>query len=347
MSCYNPRLATPYPFGHPKFGQYRLLPLTKSKIIQDAIDPLTGQYLETIRVPCGECVGCRLDYSREWASRIMMECLQHDGKGLFVTLTYDDDNLPIMLDDGSKTVAHGLSFSSDYSCKGATLYKKDVQDWLKRLRRSVNYHYGVDGVRFYLCGEYGPTTFRPHYHVCLFGVPDDSLSVLGSNSLGNTLYDSDFIRDTWGKGHIAIGKLNFQTAAYTARYCLKKAQGKDNSFFDSLGVNREFVEMSRKPGIGVQYYQEHKDEIYEHDEIILPASSKDKPNIVRPPRYFDILYSEENPKQMVKIKAQRAEISKVYHENELLSTDLDEVDYFSVKENKKIESLRKLQRNLC
>lgn len=347
MACYNPRWATPYPFDHPKYGQYRIELLTKTKVLKAAIDPVTGQYLEPIRIPCGKCVGCKLDYSREWASRIVMESMFHDDPGLFVTLTYDDDHLPIMIDDGTEHIVKGKGFSADYCTKGATLYKKDVQDWMKRLRRNLSYHYDVNsGVRFYLAGEYGSHGLRPHYHVCLFGCPTDSLREVCKNSLGQSLYESDFITETWKNGHVCVGKLNFQTAAYTARYCLKKAQGKDHAFFDQLGVKREFVNMSREPGIGIPYYEAHKDEIYKNDEIILPASSKDKPNIVKPPRYFDILYGEENPKRMAEIKHQRAEVAEIQHDNLLAHTDLDEIEYFKVLEHQKTESLKKLYREL-
>lgn len=347
MACYNPRWATPYPFGHPKYGQYKIQPLTKTKVLEYATDPVTGEYLEAIRVPCGECVGCKLDYSREWASRIMMESLMQGGEGLFVTLTYDDDHLPVMINDGTKHILRGKGFAANYCTKGATLMQKDTQDWLKRLRRNLDYHYGIsEGVRFYLAGEYGSTTYRPHYHVCLFGVPTEDLNQIGKNKLGQALFESDFISDTWKNGHVCVGKLTFQTAAYTARYCLKKAQGKDNAFFDSLGLNREFVNMSRKPGIGMTYYDAHKDDIYKHDEIILPSTSKDKPNVVKPPRYFDILYRDENPRRMAEIKAMRRESADVSHDALLSQTDLDEIEFFKVQERAKSESIKKLVREL-
>lgn len=347
MSCYNPRWAEPFPFGHPKYGQYRILPLTRSKVLEYATDPITGEYLEAVRVPCGECVGCRLDYSREWASRVVMESMSYPDNSLFVTLTYNDDNLPMVINDGSDHLVRGKEWAVDYCCKGATLSKPDIQNWMKRLRRNLSYHYGInEGVRFYLAGEYGSTTYRPHYHVCLFGAPTDNLKVIGKNKLGNFLYESDFLSDTWSFGHLCVGKLNFQTAAYTARYCLKKAQGKDNSFFDSLGVDREFVLMSRRPGIGVPYYNAHKHEIYRNDEIILPASTKDKPNVVRPPRYFDMLYKQENPEHFAQIKKVRRDMAESLHDDLLKHTDLDEIDYFKVAEAIKESSVKKLIREL-
>lgn len=347
MSCFSPRWAIPYPFSHPKYGQYRIIPVDRTKFIEWAIDPITGEYLEGVRVPCGKCIGCRLDVSREWASRIVMESLDFPDSSLFVTLTYNDDHLPIMIDDGSKKVLKGKGFAADYCTKGATLYQKDTQDWLKRLRRNLDYHYGIQsGVRFFLAGEYGSNTFRPHYHVCLFGVPTDSLVFIGKNKLGDSLYYSDFIADTWKNGNVCVGKLNYQTAAYTARYCLKKAEGKGNEFFSSLGLNLEFQSQSTRPGLGVPYYHKHKDEIYAHDEIVLPATSKDKKTVCKPPRYFDILYNAENPQRMAEIKKLRAEASVLSLENSLAMTDLDELDYYSVKEKSKSDAIKKLIREL-
>lgn len=239
-----------------------------------------------------------------------MESLDFPENSLFVTLTYDDDHIPIMLDDDSGAVAHGSGFMADYCAKGGTLLKKDLQKWFDRLRRTVRYHYGDCKIRYYAAGEYGSQTHRPHYHVCLFGLPDD-LKIVGKNKLGNTLYSSALIDDTWAQGHTVVGKLNYQTAAYTARYCLKKAQGQDHDYNDKLGINREFVTMSRKPGIGVNYFEAHKDEIYKDDEIILPASSKDKPVKVKPPRYFDILYKADNPYEYAILKAQRGETAEL------------------------------------
>lgn len=353
MPCYHPLWGYPYPPNHPKFGQYKIVPVTRQnydlKVDDDKVwtfDHATGEVMDLIRIPCGKCVGCRLDYSREWCGRIVMESFDYPDNSLFVTLTYDDDHIPCMLSDGSGKIVRGAESGNKFGMIGGTLQKKDIQDWLKRLRRTVDYNYDhPDPIRYYLAGEYGSNTHRPHYHVCLFGLPDD-LAPIGVNKLGNPLYQSELINETWANGHTVVGKLNASTAAYTARYTLKKAQGQDHIFNDSLGINREFNTMSRKPGIGVNYFNAHADEIYEHDEIILPAVSKDKPHVVKPPRYFDILYEAQNPKKMAEVKRQRQDNAELSHEALLSSIELDELSYLSIKEGAHKERLKKLIRDL-
>lgn len=353
MSCYEPRWGYPYPPGHPKWGQYKIVPVTREnyKLEVDhgkvwTFDHKTGEVMDLVRIPCGKCIGCRLDYAREWSSRIVMESFGYPDNSLFVTLTYDDNHIPCRLSDGSGKDVRGVELGHKYGMIGGTLFKKDTQDWLKRLRRTVDYNYDHPmPIRFYLAGEYGTNTHRPHYHVCLFGLPHD-LVAIGVNKLGNPLYQSELINETWAMGHTVVGKLNTSTASYTARYTLKKAQGQDHKFNDDLGIAREFNTMSRRPGIGVEYYNVHKDQIYEHDQIILPASSKDKPNVVRPPRYFDILYGAENPRRMAEVKEQREYTAEISHEALLSSIELDEISYLSIKEGAHAERLKKLIRDL-
>lgn len=136
----------------------------------------------------------------------MLEATQHS-MNCFVTLTYDNDHLP---PDGS-------------------LRPKDLQDFLKRLRASL----APRKVRFYGVGEYGDQTWRPHYHLCLFGI---------DNSFG------DVIRDTWHHGLCDIGTLTMQSAAYCAGYVTKKMTAKDDPRLG--GRHPEFARMSLRPGIG-------------------------------------------------------------------------------------------------
>lgn len=315
------------------------------------IDHDTGECMDIIRVPCGKCVGCRLDYAREWSSRIVMESFDYPTNSLFLTLTYDDEHLPCNFADGSDKVVHGIEQARYYGdVNGATLHKKDTQDFFKRLRYNISYNWPDHKMklRYYLAGEYGPKTHRPHYHVCLFGCPDD-LEPVAKNELGHTLYDSALLRETWGNGNIVVGELNPQTAGYTARYTLKKAQGEDHAGNDALGIAREFVTMSRKPGLGVNYYERNKERIYENDEIILPAVSKDKKNVVKPPRYFDILYQSEDAKDYARIKAQRGVCAELAHQNTLKECEerqLDEIAYLTIKENQKKSKIKSLVRDI-
>lgn len=141
----------------------------------------------------------------------------------FLTLTYSDRHMPV----------------------GASLDKKHLQDFLKRLR-----FHSEAPLRYYACGEYGSETLRPHYHLCLFGEDFRSdRKVYKTTREGHILYNSQTLSDRWPFGFAVIGDLNFETAAYTARYVTKKITGP--SAQEHYGKRLpEFSLMSRRPGIG-------------------------------------------------------------------------------------------------
>lgn len=180
---------------------------------------------------CGQCLPCRLNRKRTWTHRIMLERLCHSDAA-FVTLTYSSNDLPLV----DSPVTTDLS---------ATLVPKHAQDWLKRLRKSI----APTKIRFFLVGEYGDKTNRPHYHAALFGYP--------SCSRGRTLHRKDkfdccphcnLIFQTWGKGEIDVGELTTESAQYLAGYVTKKMTAKDDPRL--YGRHPEFSRMSNRPGLG-------------------------------------------------------------------------------------------------
>lgn len=202
-----------------------------------------------IKIPCGKCVGCRLEQSRQWAVRCMNEKRMH-GASSFLTLTYDDKNLP----------------------SGNTLVKSDLQNFMKRLRHETG-----PGLRFFACGEYGENTSRPHYHVLLLSADFPDRKIYSSQS-DYSLYNSRTLQRLWTAGHSVIGDVTFESCAYVARYCVKKNQ---NGKTISDGRAPEFLVMSRRPGIGAGYFDMYQDEILGHDTIIVngvPAAL---------PRFYD------------------------------------------------------------
>lgn len=208
-----------------------------------------------ITVPCGQCSGCKLEHSRQWAVRCMHELKTHPGAGSsFLTLTYDNEHVP-----------------ANYS-----LDKSEYQNFLKRLRKITG-----SGLRFFGCGEYGEKFGRPHYHIILFNYrPDDCK--LYTRGLEHNLYTSATIEETWGNGDVKIGDVTFDSCAYVARYCLKKITGPPAEAHYK-GRTPEFVTQSRKPGLGFNYYTQYKSEILAHDTIIMNGHA------VTPPRYYDKL----------------------------------------------------------
>lgn len=160
--------------------------------------------------PCGQCMPCRYNRRRLWTHRIMLERLCH-ADACFVTLTYDDEHLPLR--DGKMV-----------------LVPKDVQDWLKRLRKEVD----PVKIRFYAVGEYGEEKERPHYHVMLFGI--------------GPVVAQGAVERTWRKGLIHVGVVTHDSASYVAGYTVKKMTAKDDPRL--RGRTPEFCRMSLRPGIG-------------------------------------------------------------------------------------------------
>lgn len=355
MSCFRPLIAVPFPFSHPKYGQFHVLgSATKVNILEPAVDPRTGQILEPIRLPCGKCVGCKLDRSREMATRIVCESMDYpENSNFFVTLTYGD------------------SFESSRSRftrneDGALILdKRHVQLFFKSLREGYEREFGrrlydvptyfdnsLDkeielGTRFYMAGEYGDRTFRPHYHVCLMNTPLPDLYQPNSHfrtTLGQPLYRSPYLEKCWKYGQVVVGKLTFQSAAYVARYCLKKADKELTSFYETAHLSPEFTNCSRRPGIGYNFVVSRGSDLYEHDQIVLPSISKDKPNIQRVPKYFDKKYSEIDPRTVSLVKSKRAEVAELMNLSSLDFTDLDEESYLCLKEQRVNEKAKKLFR---
>jgi hypothetical protein len=204
---------------------------------------LAAQPIEKLRLRCGQCIGCRLSRSVEWAIRCMHEASCHT-ENCFITLTYDPEFLP----------------------SGETLVKKHFQDSMKRLRQRIL----PQKVRYYMCGEYGEARSRPHYHACLFGYDFPDKEVLSDRD-GQFLYTSELLSDVWGKGFCSIGDLTFDSAAYCARYILKKSLGLharkvdpetgltvyerlDSLTGEVVPILPEYTNMSLKPGIGAEHF---------------------------------------------------------------------------------------------
>jgi len=246
-------------------------------------------------IPCGQCIGCRLERSRQWAVRLMKEAKLHD-RSSFLTLTYDDAHLP-RLPNGA-----------------ATLTLEDVQLFLKRTRKEFSPH----PLRFFQCGEYGELTSRPHHHMILFGEDfcKDRTPIANSRS-GHSQYTSPLLTRLWGKGRATISEVSFESAAYVARYCLKKITGA-GSQFSYGGRKPEFVTMSRRPGIASAFFEEFKEDIYPHDEVIpgpgRPASM--------PPRYFDKLLERVDPTLFAEIKKNRQKALDFYSDPNSTDTRL-------------------------
>lgn len=293
----------------------------------------TGNKGNLEKIPCGQCIGCRLQYSRDWATRCMLEAKEWENNH-FITLTYNDMNIPLNTVIDTKT--------GEVIEKG-TLKPDELTKFMKDLRRHYEYHEKHKNIRFYACGEYGEKYERPHYHAIIFNLPINDLERHKKTPEG-MLYTSKTIEKIWGKGYVVIAEVNWNTAAYVARYMLKKQKGQNaGEYYEKKAVEPEFVRMSRMPGIAYEYYQANKDKIYKDDTIII-CGSKGKAQKVKPASYFDKMYDIEYPEKMEKIKKERKELGKQAKENKLKRTELTEDEYNKIEATNKSEVIKALNR---
>lgn len=279
-------------------------------------------------VPCGQCIGCRLDYSRDWADRCVIEAKSYpDDHCWFVTLTYDDDHLPPVGPLNPDFV--------DVPQYPGTLVPKDLQDWLKRLRIDAYRDRCETNIRFYGAGEYGSKSLRPHYHVILYGITFPDLQLYKRNVQGDPLYTSKWLSGTWQNGFAVVAPLSWRTAAYTARYVVKKLRGEAGTeCYDGFGVKPEFVRMSLKPGISMPWLLDHFDDVYASDSIVLPPIDGHS-QVCKPPRILDQVLKERNPDLYQSIKDARSDIA-IRRRDAMLSnlTWLDEEQYLCLSEDR-------------
>ena len=256
--------------------------------------------LRALELPCGQCSGCRLEKSRQWGVRMACEAAYwwefHNVPSSFITLTYDEQHLP------------------DYG----TLLKEDLQNFLRRLKRSSG-----ENIRYYASGEYGTTCVkhgikdcpecgtiqRPHYHAIIFGFGFPDKYYVGERE-GVPVYNSEFLDETWGKGLTELGHCEFQSAAYVARYVMKKVTGPEAEdhymrycwMRDRFSpVEPEFAIMSKNPGIGMPWIGIYHEDVYRLDEMPIPGRGV----LGVAPKYFDKLVEKWELYDFEEIKDKR------------------------------------------
>jgi hypothetical protein len=233
----------------------------------------------SFQIPCGQCIGCRLERSRQWAMRCLYESHLH-ADNCYVTFTYSPGFLP---PDGG-------------------LDKSHFQRFMKRLRR----RYAPQLIRYFHCGEYGDQLGRPHYHALLFGIdfPD---KVLYKDD-DSPLYTSKILDSIWGYGECKLGAVTFESAAYVARYVMKKVTGDRSKRHyervnletgEIVSIQPEYITMSLKPGIGAGWFEKFSSDVFPSDFLIVNGVR------VKPPKFFDKLLERSNPLLLEGIKHQR------------------------------------------
>lgn len=271
-----------------------------------------------IKLPCNNCVGCRLDRSKQWAVRLMCEAQLHEHCS-FITLTLSDETLRARRPEWEPTVPyippseeeHRIDeLSRQHASKPHvgtdSLVKSDVQLFMKRLRKYLSTRKPSNNVRFYAVGEYGEKYHRPHYHLALFGedFTGDRYYWRTSES-GEKCYRSPRLETLWTLGNSEIGDLTIASAAYIAAYVMKKVNGKKadehykryNPYTgETFWLTPEFALMSRGGrfgrGLAHEWFTKYQNGVAIEDAVIHDGRK------LKPPRYFDKLLDEYQPAKM-------------------------------------------------
>lgn len=211
---------------------------------------------EEIEIPCGRCINCRINYGQEWAVRCVCEAKEHE-ENYYLTLTYDPDHV---IDRAGNVGVDNLEYVP-------TANNDMFSKFMKALRQSQHRKYGIKGIRFLACSEYGDKSFRSHHHAIIFGLHLEDLKPYGKSN-GYWLYTSKYLDDLWKNGEIWIGEVTAHSAQYVAKYAVKNT---DNykKLCDELNVDYPCLRMSRRPGIGKHYFEQHKYEIMQNGGIYL------------------------------------------------------------------------------
>lgn len=261
MACYHPASAVRLQNGDVKF--------------------VSGSTVDgsVMRLPCGQCVGCRLERSRQWAIRCMDEASMHK-ENSFITLTFSSHNVAKL---------------------GRSLDVSIFQKFMKRVRKEVS----PKRVRFFHCGEY-TKAFVPHYHALLFGLGFTDRKYWSMNGAGtHKLYRSAQLERLWPFGHSWIGDVSFESAAYVARYVLKKVNGtrddQERLVIKETGevLREEYLTMSRRPGIGTEWYRKFKLDVYPLGNRVVRGKE------MRPPRFYDNLFKVDSPNEFEDLQYER------------------------------------------
>lgn len=271
--------------------------------------------VRALQLACGQCIGCRLERSRQWAIRCMHEASLYKNNS-FLTLTYGDGNIPA----------------------GQSLCYPDYQLFMKRLRK----HAGATKLRFYMCGEYGELFGRPHYHACIFNLHFPDQLYWSKSPGGSKIYRSKTLEKLWPLGFSSIGAVNFQSAAYVARYCMKKITGAaskehyqiiDPETGEITQRQAEFNRMSLRKGIGAKWIEQYKTDVYPKGKVVVNGHE------TNPPRYYDKQYAEMDPLEHEQLIFGR------YLEGEARKSD-NTAERLKVKETVAAAKIRHLKRTI-
>ena len=280
--------------------------------------------INEFKLPCGGCEGCLLERSRQWAVRCMHEAQLWE-KNCFITLTYKDPP------------------------PWNSLVHSDFQKFMKRLRKRfkgdkevVDDRTGKSShpIRFYMAGEYGSVRGRPHYHACIFNFAFEDLKFLRRTNSGSDLYRSTQLESLWPHGYSSVGDVTFESAAYVARYVMKKQNQEidvhapvDLETGEVIERLPEYNRMSLKPGIGANFVDKYKSDVFPNDYVVVNGHK------AKPPRYYFKRLEQQDPDLYEQVEYSRAMKG-------IESCEENTVERLGARQKVLQAKLRQLQRNL-
>ena len=279
MTCFHPKPA--WQIRHKRSDKNRI----KMGAVPPSVSTNPAYFVEAIQVPCRQCISCRLKKTSSWMLRILHE-QQYWETSCFITLTYDQ--LPM----------HG------------SLVKSDLQKFFKRFRKTL------DGeIKYFSVGEYGEKLFRPHYHACIFGFDFGDRKFFKWNK-GQPIFISEHLAQLWPGGFHSVQSLTADSAAYVARYCQKKVNGKEAADhyerpdpISSAPVSVLPEYQAQSLGIGKQFCHDYLDEIIANDSITY--NGREYPV----PEYYDTIIKNVRPDAYEVMKHDRRVKAEKFHKD--------------------------------
>lgn len=308
MSCTQPIYALKLGALNPNTGKERIKILPRR--IESSYRYWCEEYGEDniLQLPCGHCESCIEKRARSWAARCVLEAACYE-QNCFITLTYSDNCLPSI-----------------------GLCKKDVQRFIRKLRDRTGRK-----IRYFLAGEYGEHTYRPHYHLIIFNYFPQDGKFLKPSEHGGFLYRSKEISECWdNKGFILVGDVTYASAGYVARYCQKKLAKQGNT--------KEFCLMSLRPGIGESFIKQHLYDVYDTDKVY---GKFGKNAFVQPFRYYDKVFESIDPERFELVKNVRITNARLSIAADMLRFGFDNVErLYKYKGVSKSIDFEKLKRRI-
>lgn len=274
---------------HPVVGDYRLSTIDYTRLykLYKGTDLWSPQ---PMALRCRKCIGCGFSRASQLAVRAYHESrMSEDIGNAFVTCTFSDEGIAEIAPDWS-------------------LDKSHHQNFLK----AVRYYFPDNRFRYVVAGEYGSKefTFRPHYHYLLMGINIHDKKFL-CRERGSDLYTSDLMQKAWPYGRVRIGQVNINTAAYVARYCMKKMLcSNDKEYYTRIDLETgevidllpEYSHWSTKPGLGKPWFDKFGlTDVYPQDKVRIGTS------VYGVPQYYDKLLERIDVDMLEAVKAKRQE----------------------------------------